>query len=412
LGRRVTPKRILLAVCLAVATSLVLVPGAAAHNFDPEKMGCAGEELMTCPPGTEGQPYSLAIYLKPPDSGRGEDFGCATFHVVSGGLPPGISVSDEGYFTGTPTASGSYRFWLEVKYDKEEWCGKVPSQGEFVIPINPGVPRLTIGPESAPVGTVRSPYSLQMTANLSDPKTWSIVEGALPPGLQIDGSTGMISGTPQTAGTYGFTVRAAITEQRTDTKALAITVRDPVSIVAPRLPSQTGTRIRWEVGVAFTAAYSATGGTGTFTWSLAAGELPPGLVLGADGSLSGRPTTQGTFPFALAATDSEGRRAVSAARFVVAPKLRLAIGPLRVALVGRSYRSKLVVTGGVAPRTWRVVFGPLPRGLRLDRQLGVVWGTPRRSGRYWVRFEVVDALGIKVAKNYLIRVGTPKAAGP
>ena len=80
-------------------------------------MGCSGENPATCPTGTVGQPYSLTIYLAPPDGGRGEDFGCARFSVSSGSLPPGLSVSDEGLISGTPTAAGSYDFYLTVTYD-------------------------------------------------------------------------------------------------------------------------------------------------------------------------------------------------------------------------------------------------------------------------------------------------------
>ena len=85
-------KRLLVAVLLAAAVAIVLVPGASAGNFDEEKMGCSGENPATCPTGTQHQPYSLEIYLMPPDGGRGEDFGCATFHVTSGTFPPGLSI--------------------------------------------------------------------------------------------------------------------------------------------------------------------------------------------------------------------------------------------------------------------------------------------------------------------------------
>ncbi len=40
------------------------------------------------------------------------------FSVSSGSLPPGLSVSDEGLISGTPTAAGSYDFYLTVTYDK------------------------------------------------------------------------------------------------------------------------------------------------------------------------------------------------------------------------------------------------------------------------------------------------------
>ena len=127
-------------VCLA---GLTIVPGALAGNFDKDKMGCPGESPAACPTATVGQPYSLTIYLTPPDGGRGEDFNCARFHVSSGAFPPGLSVSDEGLVSGTPTTAGSYRFFLTVTYDKEPTCLKLASDDQFTINVNPGAaPRL------------------------------------------------------------------------------------------------------------------------------------------------------------------------------------------------------------------------------------------------------------------------------
>ena len=110
---------------MAALTAVLLlgvVPSAAAGNFDEQRMNCTGEDPTTCPTGTEGVPYSLAIYLLPPPLGggdpRGEDFGCATFHHTSGSFPPGLSISDEGYIGGTPTQAGTYEFFLTVRYDK------------------------------------------------------------------------------------------------------------------------------------------------------------------------------------------------------------------------------------------------------------------------------------------------------
>ena len=118
---------LILTVAFACLVGVTLVAGAAAGNFDEQKMGCAGEDPATCPPATVGQPYSMTIYLTPPDGGRGEDFNCAKFNVSSGSFPPGLSISDEGIISGTPTQAGSYAFYLQVTYDKEPSCSKTPA---------------------------------------------------------------------------------------------------------------------------------------------------------------------------------------------------------------------------------------------------------------------------------------------
>ena len=399
----------LLFVLAALAVATVVSTATAGVGIADEPCPTvAGEHTNTCPPGTVGVPYSIQ-FREAEGSGCGP--GKQTFTVDSGTFPPGLALETSGVVSGVPTQAGGFTFYVKIA----EPVGEVGCQGSvgekrFTIPINPGVPKLTLGPETAPVGTVSAAYSLQMTATVPDPKTWSIVAGTLPPGLAINASTGLISGTPQTAGSYPFTVHAAIDAQRTDTKALTIDIRNQLAIVVPELPTTPAGQpiTRWEVGVPFTAPYRATGGTESYTWRLAAGALPRGLALAADGSISGRPTLPGVFRFTISVADTEGRQATAAARLIVAPRLAIVRRPLRLGILGKIYRAKLTTTGGVAPRTWRVMFGPLPRGLRLDRELGVVWGSPRRPGRYWVRLEVVDALGLKSAKNFLIRIAAPK----
>jgi large repetitive protein len=156
--------------------------------------------------------------------------------------------------------------------------------------------------------------------------------------------------------------------------------------------------------VAFTAANTATGGTGTYTWALASGSLPAGLELqSTTGTLSGTPTAPGRFNFVLRATDAEGRVANANATLVVASKLAITTRTLKSATAGRAYRAKLAKFGGVAPIEWTVK-GKLPKGLKFASKLGVFLGKPTQSGKFRVTVEAVDALDVAAQKRLTIVV--------
>ena len=153
----------------------------------------------------------------------------------------------------------------------------------------------------------------------------------------------------------------------------------------------------------FEAMLVASGGTGTYTWSLTSGVLPTGLTL-ADGAIAGTPTVAGVYPFIATVTDSESRTASYPGRIVVAPKLAFATLLLRPGKVGKLYGAKVKTLGGVRPVTWRILLGPLPRGVRFDRTTGTLFGTPKKPGSYRVTFEATDVLGVKAAKTLRIVV--------
>jgi hypothetical protein len=80
----------------------------------------------------------------------------------------------------------------------------------------------TITTASLPNGTVGTAYSQTLTATGDTPITWSIDTGALPAGLSL-ATTGVISGTPTTATTSTFTVKAT-NAKGSNTKSLSITI--------------------------------------------------------------------------------------------------------------------------------------------------------------------------------------------
>jgi hypothetical protein len=413
---RVSLKRLLFIVALSLAAAATLVSSASGGDIDDQPCpDVAGPDTSMCPAGTVGVPYSLAFRLKE-GSGCGPDDD--SWVVSSGNFPPGLTLSSEGVASGVPTAAGSYSFFVTVSYPFiEGTCAGGFSDKRVTIPINPGVPpkpKLTIGPETTTPATVGTPYSLPMTANLPEAKSWSISDGALPPGLNIGASDGMISGIPTTAGTYPFTVRAVIDASTSDTKALSITVRAPLTVSAAA-PFNDSRVARTEVGVKFASTLLPTGGLPPYTSTLS-GILPDGLELDlATGSLSGRPGLAGTFRFTLSIADAEGRTATYAGRIRVSPRLAIVTKRLPVGKVGRLYRAKLKSVGGVhevdgvlTPASWRIKRGPLPRGIRFDRTTGSFVGIPAKAGTWVIAVEIVDALRVKTTTTVFIVVAPAK----
>ena len=80
----------------------------------------------------------------------------------------------------------------------------------------------SITTDTLPDGKVGEAYSHTLTATGTAPITWSI-DGGLPAGLSLNKDTGEISGTPTTAGTSTFTVKAT-NSAGSDTKELSITI--------------------------------------------------------------------------------------------------------------------------------------------------------------------------------------------
>ncbi len=93
--------------------------------------------------------------------------------------------------------------------------------------VSPGNPSLTITTGSLPNATVGTAYSATLTAsNGVPPYTWGLANGSgpLPPGLTINASSGLISGTPTSAGSYPFTVQVTDSSSNIATKAFTIVV--------------------------------------------------------------------------------------------------------------------------------------------------------------------------------------------
>jgi phosphatidylinositol-3-phosphatase len=170
-----------------------------------------------------------------------------------------------------------------------------PTSGNTVTVTNPGS-------QTATVGTAAS---LQITASDSaSGQTLTYSATGLPAGLSINSSTGLISGTPTTAGTSSVTVTATDTTGASGSASFTWTV-NPVAgnTVTVTNPGAQSTKVNTAASLQITATDSASGQTLTYS----ATGLPAGLSINSStGLISGTPTTTGSFNVTVTATDTTG----------------------------------------------------------------------------------------------------------
>ena len=258
------------------------------------------------------------------------------------------------------------------------------------------LPALTITTTSVPAAEASVPYGpVTLAASGGEPPyAWSVAGGSLPPGLTLGASSGVISGTPTTNGTYDFTIGVTDSESPTvtATHAFSILVTSPLTITTTSVPAAEASAPYGPVTLA------ASGGEPPYAWSLAGGSLPPGLTLGAgSGVISGTPSTNGTYDFTIGVTDSESPTVTATQAFsilVTSPLSPLTITTTSVPAAESSAPYgpvTLAASGGEPPYAWSLAGGSLPPGLTLGASSGVISGTPTINGTYHFTIGVTDS---------------------
>ncbi len=346
------------------------------------------------PTGKVGTPYSHQVQWKP-------GTGCPpyTYAVVGGEFPPGLTLSSNGYITGTPTKAGTYSFYIR----QTDQCGP---QGEgnapFVITIQPGappVPPLVVTSSALPTGEVTLPYSATLTASGggSASPSWSLTGGQLPPGLTLS-SNGLISGTPSAEGTYTFTA-AVSNGTSSSSKSLALTVIPGIAVApSPVLPTA---EVRTPYTASLATVLGTTGGVPPYKYVPVSG-FPFGVGIDpVAGTIFGSPRQPGVINLTIAITDANQASKQVTLSLVVVPKLHIVPIDLHRGNVGASYRAKVAVTGGKGP-VWSVSAGKLPAGLRMSTSTGMIKGVPLRKGSFGFTVTVRDSLGAAVSIRYTL----------
>ncbi len=236
------------------------------------------------------------------------------------GLPAGLTINPTtGVVTGTPTTEQTATVTVTAT------SSNIADTATFAWTVTPQpiAPLITSGPP--PDSTTATPYAFTVTASGSPTPTFGITSGALPPGLTLDTTSGVISGTATATGSFAFTVTAS-NSAGTDGEPYTITV-----LAAPVIAA--GTPAAGVVDTPYTHTITVDGFPDP-TLTVTSGALPRGLTLdtatastsgvpaAADRvtvarpaglnlealtrTISGTPTVAGTFTFTVTATNSAG----------------------------------------------------------------------------------------------------------
>jgi hypothetical protein len=225
-------------------------------------------------------------------------------------------------------------------------------------------------------GVVGSRYGAK--AEASSPREtlrFSVTDGALPPGVSIDPSSGSIQGFPMARGRFAATVTAEDAFS-TASAPLNVTVYDALEIEST--VSQFAT-----VGQAYSATFKGLGGDQSYRWTID-GTTPTGLTFGGlaspTSSLSGVPTVAGNWSGMRVNVADGANHTASSSLFsiAVADVLTIAGSPSAVATVGESYSATFTSNGGHAPIDWTKNSVALPAGLSFSN--GSISGTPTAAG--------------------------------
>ena len=335
----------------------------------------------------------------------------------------GLTLSPAGLVSGASPLLGAASFAATVT-DSASHTASVT----FAVTITN---LLTITTTNLPAATTGASYSQPLSAagGSGTGYTWSVsgTSNLAAFNLSLSGA-GVISGTPATTGTASFTAKVTDSASNTATQALTIQVYNAMSLPTPNPPSLGSAT----VGQFYTGSIAATGGSGSYTWTVTG--LTDNLGSSSNGAtltVSGTPNTAPTVvSFNVSVQDSNTLVSVGPVLYTItvssAPQLTLPTpnpNSLGSATVNQSYSGTISASGGVPPYTWTVNgtavptsgSSPLSDGLNVSTNAGgnplAIGGTPSTTGTVTLTNVIVtDSTNATAGPyTYTVAVNNPAA---
>ncbi len=354
------------------------------------------------PVATAGRSYGYSIV------GRG-GIKPYTFRIDSGALPTGLTLGSDGSISGVPMAAGTF----DITVAGTDSASGTPSTVSRSFRLVVERPVVNVSPERPPSAALGAPFVMSFTASGGKaPYVYALTAGTLPPGLQLSPS-GTITGIPEAMGSYTITVGA--TDSSTGYGPVGGSHAYTLVVEPPRLKLETAVLPPARGGQTYSVQLVVSNGVAPYEFVLASGALPPGLVLGEDGTITGRSPHLGPpyafvpYGFFVNVVDAN-RRSATFGMDITVIDTAMQIGPSAIpnGVVGvTDYQVPFTAGNATAPYTFALQSGGLPQGMHFDPATAALSGIPLEPGDFSFTLQLTDAENRIAAREYVFTIAEP-----
>ena len=384
---------------------------AGTYSFTVKASNCAGEDTRkftvtisgnasveapkiitkSLPEATEGQPYNFTL----------EAEGTNLTWSSSAKLPGGLTLSQEGIISGTPTTTGIFRLTFTVKNSS----GNDNAALTLNVKSSSPTAKPRIKTSKMPDGFIGEEYNYQLEAE-GTVNQWYLAKGStLPLGLELDAETGAISGIIYTSSAKTFRIKVIAKNDAGESSVKTISIK--ILARTPYFKTETLKAAKWGKSYSFTVRLA---NIKASTWGIK-GDLPEGIKF-ANGKFSGKPKEVGDFDITITVSNGalEIEQDFTLRVASIPPKLK---GSFKNGKEGKYYYVKLKATG-TTPIEWD--FDYLPEGLTFTTDATgencIISGTPQEAFSHSVAITLTNGDNhgdsITVHKKLTIKAVTPK----